>query len=80
MFVLDCLSNFTRVFCNKHHISKSLLNLEKIVIPVNFQNIKLAKTSIYNQIKNNDKIFFNFDILNYQKRTIEKLVNNFFVE
>ena len=80
LFALDCMSNSTRIFCNKSNISSILLKLNKVVIPINFQNIKKSTQDIYNQvIKKEKKIIFNYWPLIKERNKIEKLIKNYFI-
>ena len=73
------MSNSTRIFCNKSNVSSLLLKLNKVVIPINFQNIKKSTQDIFNQIiKKEKKIIFNYIPLIQERNKVEKLIKKFF--
>jgi len=80
LFALDCISNSTQIFCSKKNISPLLLNLNKVVIPINFQNVKKSSQNIYNQvIKKEKKTTFNYLPLIKERNKVEKLIKNYFI-
>jgi hypothetical protein len=80
LFALDCISNSTRIFCSKKNISSQLLNLNNVVIPINFENIKKSSQTIYNHvIKKEKKTISNYLPLIKEKRKVEKLIKNYFI-
>ena len=77
LFMFDCISNGTKIFVNKRTLSK-ILKLNKLVIPVNFDNPKIFTKVVKKNITQNKLKFSKSKKLLYLKKKINFHLENYF--